>query len=120
MSIGHLQTHLNLFKSNVLLIFNNNHEQYIHIYIYIFFFLSFQDFLYNSLLILFNNVLLYCKAINNDGNKCLLSDVNPKTMFLVIQKIPKAQNLKILPKKYLSDLVIKLLILFVYRKIFFY
>ena len=30
-----------------------------------------------------------CKAINNDGNKRLLLDVNPKTMFSDMQQSPK-------------------------------
>ena len=38
------------------------------------------------MLILFNNVLCYCKALNDNGNKLLLLDVNAKTRFLGIQK----------------------------------
>ena len=41
-------------------------------------FLSFQDFLHNNLLMLFNNVLCYCKGFNNYSNKRLLIDVNPE------------------------------------------
>ena len=83
-------------------------------------FISSQDFVHNNLLILFSNVLCNCKASNNDGNKWLLLDVNPKTWFLHIQKIPKAQKLKkISQKKFLSDLVLKLLILFVQCKLMF-
>ena len=49
---------------------------------------------------MFNNVLCYCRAINNDGNKWLLLNVNPKTRFLDVHKIPKApKNFKCLLKK---------------------
>ena len=51
------------------------------------FLLSFQDFLHNNLMILFQNVLCYCKALNNNSNKLLLLGANPKTRFLDIQQI---------------------------------
>ena len=56
------------------------------------FFLLLHNFLHNNLLILFINALCYCKALNNDGNKWLLIDVNPKIRLLDVQKIPKAQK----------------------------
>ena len=57
-------------------------------------------------MILFNNILCYCKALNNDGNKLLLLDVNPKLGFSHTtnskgQKISK----NIFKKNFLSDLV---------------
>ena len=58
-----------------------------------------QDLLHNNLLVLFNNVFCYYKEINNDGNKWLLLDVSPKTMFLDVQWIPKAPKLKKCLKK---------------------
>ena len=67
----------------MLFIFLTNHD-----------FFSFQDFLHKHLLILFNYVLCYCKAVNINGNKWLLLDVNPKTRFVGIQKILKALKLK--------------------------
>ena len=54
------------------------------------------------------------KASYDEGNKWLLLDVNPKTSFLEVPKIPNATT-----KKILSDLVIKLLITLVIKKIFF-
>ena len=56
-------------------------------------------FWHNHLLILFNNILCYCKALNNDGKKWLLLDVNPKTRFLDLQKIQKASKIQ----KYLNN-----------------
>ena len=49
-------------------------------------FVSFHDFGYTNLLILFNNVMYNCKAKNNNGNEWLLLDVNPTTMFLDVKK----------------------------------
>ena len=45
-------------------------------------FLMISRFLHNNLLILFNDVLCNSKALNNDGNKWLFLNVNPKTRFL--------------------------------------
>ena len=62
-------------------------------------FWSLQDILLNILLILFNNVLYKCKALKDEGNEWLLLDVNPETMFLQVQKMPKATKIrKCLPK----------------------
>ena len=58
--------------------FFTNPEKYV--------FLSFQDICYNNSLILWNNVLSYYKALNNDGNKGLLLDVNPKPFFFTFKK----------------------------------
>ena len=70
-------------------------------------FVSFQDFVYNNLFVLVHIVPSYCKALNNDGNKCLLLDVNLKTRFLDAQKIQKAQKkINVVKKKqFISDLV---------------
>ena len=66
-------------------------------------FVSFRDFLYNNLMIRFNIVLCYCKELNNDRNKLLLLDENPKTRILEIQKNPNALKLqKCLQKKFLK------------------
>ena len=62
--------------------------------------------------ILFNNVLCYCKAFNDNGNKLLLLDVNAKTRFLGIQKDLKIAKMSS-KKKILSDLVTKILIDFI-------
>ena len=39
---------------------------------------SFQDFFQKDLLLLFNNILSYCKALNTNNDKGLLLDVSPK------------------------------------------
>ena len=57
-------------------------------------FVSFQDFWHNHLRILLYNVLCYRKALNNNSNKWLLLGISPKSRFLNVQKIPKAQKLK--------------------------
>ena len=44
--------------------------------------------------IFFNNILCYCKLLNNYRNKLLLLDVNPKSWFSYEQKISRAQKLK--------------------------
>ena len=75
-------------------------------------FVLFQEFLHNNMLILFNNVLCYCKAFNDNGNKLLLLDVNAKTRFLGIQKDLKIAKMSS-KKKILSDLVTKILIDFI-------
>ena len=49
-----------------------------------------------------NYVLCYCKALNNNGIKWVLLDVNPETRFLVVQKILKAPP----KKKHLLDLIV--------------
>ena len=79
--------------------------------------LSFQDFLYDNLLILINNGLVYCSSFKETGNKWLWIYVNRKTRFSEVQQIPKAKQIKKnLPKIFLSDIVKKLLILFVIKK----
>ena len=83
----------------------------------IFFSLYHLRCLTEHLLILINNVLCYCKAINNDGNEWLLLDVNPKTKFSDMQKSSKGPKKNFFQKNLPSDLVIKLLILFVILKI---
>ena len=63
-------------------------------------FLLFQYFLHKILLILFNNVVCYCKALNKDGKKWLLIYGNPKTKILDLQKNSKGPKLtKNLPKE---------------------
>ena len=81
-------------------------------------FWPFQDFytkILSNYLLMF--IFLYCKAINNDSTKWLFLDVHRKTRFLDVQTIPKSPKLKkCLLKKILRVLVIKLLILFVHKK----
>ena len=48
----------------------------------------------NNLLMLFNIVMWHCRASSNEGNKWLLFDVNPKTVFLEVNKFQKPQNNK--------------------------
>ena len=52
---------------------------------------------------LFNNVLCCCKAINNNGNKWLIFDANPKTEFLDVQQILKLPKLNECLKKKLPE-----------------
>ena len=84
------------------------------------FFLSVKDCLHNNLLILINNVLCNSKALNNNGNKWFLLDVNKKNKVSRRIKNSKGPNIKkekMSSKKILSDVVIKLLI-FLVLKIF--
>ena len=58
-----------------------------------------EDVLHNNLLILFNIVLCYCKALNNGSNEWLILNVNPKTRFLDVHKIAKIQKKLFVSKK---------------------
>ena len=61
-------------------------------------------------------VLIYSKALNNGGKNLLLLNLNPKTRFL--DQLQRPKNLKNIPKKnILSDLVTRILILFVIKNI---
>ena len=55
----------------------------------------------HKLLMLFNNILCYCKILNKNGYEWLLLDVNLKNMFLEVHKTVKAQQFR---KKGLSNL----------------
>ena len=72
------------------------------------------------MLILFINALCYCKALNNDGKKWLLLDVNPKIRLLDVQKFQRPTNFKhVFQQNLLSNLVIELLIFFVIKDILY-
>ena len=79
--------------------------------------LSFENFSNNNLLILFNNVFCDNKALNNDGNKWFLLDVNPKARFLDLQKSKGSKIIKknVFQKIYLNDLVMNLFFLMIYQ-----
>ena len=68
-------------RVNVLLICLTNHNFFF--VISIFFTKQFADIVKNC---------SYCKAINYDGKKWLLLDVNLNTRFLDVQKIPNGPN----------------------------
>ena len=55
-------------------------------------------------MIRFNIVLCYCKELNNDRNKLLLLDENPKTRILEIQKNPNALKLQKKSSKKISKM----------------
>ena len=65
-----------------------------------------------------NNFLCYCEALNKDGKTWLVFDVNPKPSFYTYKKFQRTPNFKCLPKKFLSDLVIKPWLLFLLIQIF--
>ena len=74
---------------------------------------SFQDFLQNSLLILFNNVFCYCEALNNNSKKWLLLDAKKK--IFNVKKIIITPKLDVFQKKF--PRLISVLILFVINNI---